>query len=99
MAEVKAEKGKEKSTTPEKDKQQQRERGESVVTRFTEGARRYYRETRGELRRVTWPTREESQRLTLVVIGVSIVFALFLGFLDFIFSSAVGWLITQLGSL
>ena len=100
MAEVKAEKGKEKSTTPEKDKQQQqRERGESIITRFTEGTRRYYRETRGELRRVTWPTREESQRLTLVVIGVSIVFALFLGFLDFIFSSAVGWLITQLGNL
>ena len=98
MAEVKTEKGKEKSQTPEKDKQQ-RERGESVVTRFTEGVRRYYRETRGELRRVTWPTREESQRLTLVVIGVTIVFAIFLGLLDFIFSSTVGWLITLLSNL
>ncbi|MEW5988153.1 MAG: preprotein translocase subunit SecE [Chloroflexota bacterium] len=47
---------------------------------------RYFRETRGELRKVTWPTRAESQRLTVIVLGVSAVMALFLGLLDFGFS-------------
>jgi preprotein translocase subunit SecE len=50
---------------------------------------RYFRETRGELRKVTWPTRDESQRLTAIVLGVTAVMALFLGTLDFIFSRAV----------
>lgn len=50
---------------------------------------RYFRETRGELRKVTWPTREESQRLTAIVLGVTAVMALFLGVLDFLFSRGV----------
>ena len=50
---------------------------------------RYLRETRGELRKVTWPTRQESQRLTAIVLGVTAVMALFLGILDFIFSRGV----------
>jgi preprotein translocase subunit SecE len=50
---------------------------------------RYFRETRGELRKVTWPTRQESQRLTAIVLGVTALMALFLGLLDFIFSNGV----------
>jgi len=50
---------------------------------------KYIRETRGELRKVTWPTRQESQRLTAIVLGVTAVMALFLGLLDLIFSSAI----------
>jgi preprotein translocase subunit SecE len=50
---------------------------------------KYIRETRGELRKVTWPTREESQRLTAIVLGVTIAMAVFLGLLDFIFSRGV----------
>ncbi len=50
---------------------------------------KYFRETRGELRKVTWPTRQESQRLTAIVLGVTAVMALFLGLLDLIFSSAI----------
>lgn len=50
---------------------------------------RYFRETRGELRKVTWPTRQESQRLTAIVLGVTAVMALFLGLLDLIFSNAI----------
>lgn len=50
---------------------------------------RYLRETRGELRKVTWPTRQESQRLTAIVLGVTAVMALFLGTLDFVFSNLV----------
>lgn len=55
---------------------------------------KYIRETRGELRKVTWPTREESQRLTAIVLGVTIAMSIFLGLLDFVFSSGVQGLVT-----
>ena len=57
------------------------------------GLMRYLRETRGELRKVTWPTREESWRLTGIVILVTIAFIIFLGVLDWIFSSGFQGLI------
>jgi preprotein translocase subunit SecE len=60
---------------------------------------RYFRETRGELRKVTWPTREESQRLTLIVLGVTIMMAVFFWIFDFAFSSTIQFLIRQLVGL
>ena len=57
---------------------------------------RYLRETRGELRKVTWPTREESWRLTAIVIAVSTGMAFFLWFWDFIFSQSIQALIETL---
>ncbi len=57
---------------------------------------RYLKETRGELRKVTWPTREESQRLTVIVVGVTILFALFLWVFDLLFSNVIQLLIEQL---
>jgi preprotein translocase subunit SecE len=57
---------------------------------------RYVRETRGELRKVTWPTRQESQRLTAIVLGVTAVMAIFLGLLDFIFANSIQALVELL---
>lgn len=47
---------------------------------------RYLRETNGELRKVTWPTRQEAQSLTIVVLIVIAVMSAFLGLLDFIYA-------------
>jgi preprotein translocase subunit SecE len=60
---------------------------------------RYIRETRGELRKVTWPTREESWRLTLIVLGVTLLMAVFFWVFDFAFSSAIQFLIQQIAGL
>lgn len=46
----------------------------------------FLREARVELKRVNWPTRQETIRMTLVVVGVSAAVALFLGGLDYVFS-------------
>ncbi len=54
---------------------------------------KYFRETRGELRKVTWPTREDALRLTRIVILTSLGFAVFLGALDFVFSQVVNFLV------
>lgn len=43
-------------------------------------------EVAGELRRVTWPSREETVRLTIIVIAVSVAIGAFLGVVDLGFS-------------
>lgn len=44
----------------------------------------FYRETVGELRKVSWPTREEALRLTWIVVVVLVGMAAFLGLIDLI---------------
>lgn len=46
----------------------------------------YFRGVASEMQKVTWPTREETSRLTAVVLGVTIAFAVGLGLLDGFFS-------------
>lgn len=55
---------------------------------------RYFRETGAELRKVTWPTRQEARHLTTVVVIVVILMAIALGLVDYVFSRLIGWLIT-----
>lgn len=54
-----------------------------------EKIQRFWRETIGELRKVTWPTREEAWKMTRVVLFVMVTMALVLGILDFAFSQLV----------
>lgn len=42
----------------------------------------YFRESREELKKVVWPTRKETQNNTMLVIGISLFVAAFLGLLD-----------------
>ena len=46
----------------------------------------FIRETIGELRKVSWPTRKEAQNLTIVVLIVIFAMSTFLGILDAIYS-------------
>ena len=47
---------------------------------------RYFRETVGELRKVSWPSRQEATSLTIVVLIVITLMSTFLGVLDFLYS-------------
>jgi preprotein translocase subunit SecE len=49
---------------------------------------RFFNETMGELRKVTWPTRDEALRLTAVVLAVMIVTSIFLGTIDALLTEA-----------
>lgn len=49
----------------------------------------FLRESRAELKKVRWPTREQTIQYTLAVIAVSAVLALFLGGLDYVFQTIV----------
>ena len=46
------------------------------------GIQRYFSETSGELRKVSWPTWAEARQLTILVIIVMIVMGIFLGLVD-----------------
>lgn len=47
----------------------------------------YLKGARAELKKVIWPNRQATIRLTLIVIGVSLAVAVFLGGLDFLFAT------------
>jgi preprotein translocase subunit SecE len=54
---------------------------------------RYIKETRAELRKVTWPTRQEAINLTAIVVAVTTAMAAFLGVVDYLFSKLFGLII------
>ena len=43
---------------------------------------RYFNETTGELRKVSWPTRQEAVQLTIIVLIVMVFMGAFLGLMD-----------------
>jgi len=49
------------------------------------------KEVKVELKKVNWPTRKQTIKYTLIIIGVSFAVAIFLGGLDFLFT----WLISK----
>jgi len=57
----------------------------TATTRNENAMVRYFKETRAELRKVTWPTREETRMLTTIIVIVTITMAIFLGLLDYLF--------------
>ncbi len=54
---------------------------------------RYLRDTRIELRKVHWPTRQEAEGLTKIVLVATVSMALFLGLLDYLFAMELRGLI------
>ncbi len=53
--------------------------------------RRYFNETAGELRKVSWPTWPEARQLTILVIIVMVAIGLFLGLVDYGANSCSIW--------
>ena len=49
----------------------------------------FLQESKQELNRVEWPTREETTKLTIVVILISLGVAAYLGALDYVFTKAL----------
>ena len=46
----------------------------------------FFKEVKLEVKKVNWPTRHQTVRYTLIVLGISLVVAVFLGGLDFLFT-------------
>ncbi len=79
------------ATKPDDDETPEQPREGNVVTRVVHDLRVYVEGVRSELRKVTWPTREETRRLTVIVLVALILTSLLLGL--------TVWLFTQLFAL
>jgi len=58
-----------------------------------EKIKQFYLEARGELKKVTWPTRQQTISATWVVIIMTIVIGIFLGFVDFVLSTLIKYIL------
>jgi preprotein translocase subunit SecE len=65
-------------------KQPQNKRGGVLA-----GPRRFAKDVRGELRRVSWPDRDQLRQSTAVVLIIVIVLALYVAAVDVVFQSLV----------
>ncbi|PLX26748.1 preprotein translocase subunit SecE [Candidatus Parcubacteria bacterium] len=54
---------------------------------------KYIRESIGELKKVTWPTKKQTIAYTIVVVAMSIGVAIFFAILDWFFNLGLGALI------
>jgi preprotein translocase subunit SecE len=70
----------------------------SRPTAWWDRARTFLTEVRAEMKRVTWPSKREVYATTVVVILVSVFFGLYLWLVDMGLSTAVHWLLRQVGA-
>ncbi len=49
----------------------------------------YIKEVRGEIKHVSWPTRSQVFAYSLVVVGISLAVAVYLGILDYGFAEVI----------
>jgi len=49
----------------------------------------YLKDTRAELHHVAWPTQKQTIIYTILVSGISVFVAAYLGFFDYIFTSSI----------
>jgi preprotein translocase subunit SecE len=54
----------------------------------------FFQESRSELRKVTWPTRQEALNLTVAVVAMTVFIAAFLGIIDEILTRIIQPLIS-----
>ena len=65
--------------------------------RWTKRFLNFLRDVRSELKKVTWPSKNEVVSTTIVVIAATVFFGFYLFFMDVIFSWVIGQIKTLFG--
>ena len=60
--------------------------------------REFWRDTVSEMKKVTWPNRNEVVGTTVVVVVATVIFALYLWGCDLVFYKAIDFLFTRFGA-
>ena len=55
--------------------------------------RTYFNEVFSELRKVSWPTREQVRNLTVLVFAISLVVGIYIAVLDAFFQGVIAWIV------
>jgi preprotein translocase subunit SecE len=77
------------------------EKNNAIVSKpkaWVASTREFFRDTTSEMKKVTWPTRNEVVGTTAVVIVATLVFSLFLWGCDLVFYKAINLLFTKFGA-
>lgn len=68
-------------------------RAKNAVKNFAASVAKFFRDTRSELKKVVWPSKEDTKKNTLVVLVVVLISAAVLFILDAIFGGILGLII------
>jgi preprotein translocase subunit SecE len=63
------------------------------MKKYVDIVSKYYHDVLGEMRKVSWPTQEEVKDMTVVVLTVSGILALFTFAVDWVINAAMGQLL------
>ena len=63
------------------------------INTFAQKIVTFFKEVKMEIKKINWPTKKETIRYTLIVIAISIAVAIYLGGLDFIFTTILNKLV------
>ena len=64
---------------------------------WTQGAKQFYTDVRGEMKKVSWPPRQEVVGTTVVVVVAVFFFGLYLGLVDYLLTLGLNWVLTYFG--
>ncbi len=64
----------------------------SLFKSIWQKTRQFFREVRAELRKVTWPSKDEVKVLTIVVVLFVFIFTAFIGIVDLVLSRVFAFL-------
>ena len=65
------------------------------MKKVLKGIFNYFKESKEELSKVTWPTKKQTIEMTIAVIIVVLVVGFYLGGLDFFLTKGLTWLISK----
>lgn len=65
----------------------------AIINSMLKKATTFLKEVKAELLKVRWPTKEETIKMTLIVIGASIGVGILIAILDLIFTKLLGLII------
>jgi len=69
---------------------------ESIKT-WTENAKQFYGDVRSEMKKVSWPSRQEVIGTTIVVVVAVFFFGLYLGAVDQLLGLGLSWVLRHFG--
>jgi len=88
-----AEKPSKPKAAPGKAKDESGKEGVSLAGRIDQ-AKEFFEQSKGELKKVTWPTREETVKTGIAVLVFSVVMAIYLGVVDMALSRLVALILS-----
>ena len=63
------------------------------IKNWTQNAKQFYSDVRSEMKKVTWPARQEVFGTTIVVVIAVFFFGLYLGLIDYLLSMGLNWVL------